>query len=130
MNILFIEDNFDFAYPLIEFAIAMGHKIDHTENLIDAANKFKEYNYDAVITDIHLRKADSSSLTSGLDLVRFIRDKRKSNVIIAITTGLELLKESDIKEHGADIFHYKPLRMGYEAFINEINDLFLSRQKN
>ena len=121
MMLLFLEDNLDFASTLTDFAVQLGHAVDHTSDILEASMWFDSRHYDAVISDVHLKKNDVS-LTSGLDFVSFIRKKRKSNVVIAVTTGLELLKEKDIKDHGVDIFYYKPISVGYHNFLSEIED--------
>ncbi len=121
MKILFLEDNLDFAGPLIEVAELLGHVIIHTQNVVEAAQIFSKGNFDAIISDIHLKKG-SSTLSSGLDFVRFIRERRHSDIVIAVTTGLELLQEKDIREHGIDIFYYKPIKIGLKQFIKEIDE--------
>lgn len=119
MKILFLEDNLDFAGPLIEAAQELGHEVQHTQSIIDASKIFTHKNFDAVISDIHL-KSDSDFLTSGLDFIRFIRERKKSNIVVAVTTGMELIQEHDVKDYGIDIFYHKPITVGFTQFFAEI----------
>lgn len=127
MRILFLEDNLDFAEPIVDAAKSMGHTIDFTSDIPTAVSWFNSRNYDAVISDIHFKNANSS-LKSGLDLVFHIRRKKKSNIVIVMTTGLELLQTQDIKEYGVDIFYHKPVRIGLLNLFKEIEEKVQERK--
>ena len=127
MKILFLEDNLDFADPIIEAAEFLGHTIDFTINISEAVNWFNERTYDAVISDVHIKNVNAS-LNSGFDFVFHIRKKKKSNIVIAMTTGLELLLEENVKDYGVDIFYHKPVSIGLVNFIKEIEAKVIERK--
>ena len=127
MNILFLEDNEEFAEALMIILESLNHRADLTASVNEAIRLFSLNAYDAVITDIHLKGEDQKT-SSGFELVKTIRHKRKSNVVIAATSGLELLEEQQIKKRGVDIFYHKPVHIGLKQFINEIEKLVSERK--
>ena len=127
MKILLLEDNLAFAECLTDTIRDLGFSADHTTSVDESISLFEKHNYDAVITDVHLVN-QKSIRSSGFDLVRHIRVKMKSNTVIAMTTGLELLSSDEIKDTGVDIFHYKPLTITLDEFISSIHELVLSKK--
>ena len=93
MRILFLEDNLSFAESILFILNENGHTVDFTESTTHAIQLFDTHPYDAVISDIHLK-----SEASGMELIKHIRHKRKSNVTVIVTTGLDLIDENEIKK--------------------------------
>lgn len=127
MRILLVEDNIKFAEFIMDELEARGHAVEFTINARDAVERFEKKKFDAVITDIHLTGEDHKAST-GFELIRHIRHKTGSNVVIAVTTGLELIEEEVVKRRGADIFYHKPLRIGLDRFLDEIIQLVHTRE--
>ncbi len=128
MRILFVEDNQAFVETLVPLLQERDFDVDVTANITEAIQLFDSRHYDLVISDVHLSEDEAGASASGLALLRHIRKKRDSNVLIAVTTGLELIEESDIKKRGADLFFYKPLRMGFAEFADLMKETVASRE--
>jgi CheY-like chemotaxis protein len=122
LKFLVLEDNIDFSECIVETLLSRNCVVSSTASVDEAIQFFDQQHFDAVITDLHLVHFRSSK-SSGLDLVQHIRSKQKSQVVIAMTTGLELVKPEEIKAHGVDIFYYKPISIGLEGFIDLIFEL-------
>ena len=127
MKFLILEDNKEFSDALSMLLTAHGHTYELTCVVEEAIELFRSRFFDAVISDIHLN-TEKSRYASGIDLVKFIRFDYKSNTPIAMTTGLDLIQRKEIQDWGVDIFHYKPLEIGFENFLKEIYDCIQKRK--
>lgn len=107
MKILFVEDNNDFAEALMMTLPKSQFEVTAVDTVSAAIKLFENNEYDVVITDIHLKPTAEATHNSGMDLIYFIRKRKKSRVPIVVTTGLELIEEESILESGADIFFHK-----------------------
>lgn len=122
MKILFVEDNALFAEALLATVAKAKFSFTTVSSISDAKKAFDSDNYDIVITDIHLKPTPEDSHSSGMDLIHYIRQRKKSSVPIVVTTGLELIEEQDILESGADIFFHKE-KLQQEEFLTIIDYL-------
>lgn len=107
MKILFVEDNNDFAEALVLNLSKSHFEITTVETVSEAIKHFENNHYDIIITDIHLKPSMEANQNSGMDLIYYLRVRKKSGIPIVVTTGLELIEESSILDSGADIFFHK-----------------------
>lgn len=119
MKFLVLEDNEDFADALVSELQSQSHIVEWTASVKEAIGFFDSKEYDAVITDIHLDGPDTKT-SSGFEFVKHIRHKRHSDIVIAVTTGLDIIEAETVKKRGVDIFYHKPLKIGFDNFIKEI----------
>lgn len=127
MKILFLEDNADFAEAMVTVLESLEHSVDYTNSIPKAIDLFDTHSYDAVITDIHLKGPENDHV-SGFELIRHIRHRAHSDIVIAMTTGLDLIDPELVSRRGVDIFHYKPIKIGFPKFIDEIVHLVARRR--
>ncbi len=122
LRILFLEDNEDFAESLADFMQPYGWELVLCRHVREAKRLFETEPFDAVVTDLHVESRSGSLLSSGLDLVDFVRDRLKSKIPLIVTTGLELISEKNVIDHGADLFYYKST-LNPNAFRKEVEEL-------
>lgn len=109
LNLLFLEDNEEFAKNTTEFLNIYFKKAFHCIDIKSAMNIFNEYKIDVIISDV---KVESEN---GLDFISLVREKN-ANIPIVV---LSAYKDEDFlfKAIGLNILSYelKPLR--YDDFI-------------
>lgn len=73
MNILLLEDDFDYKISIKEYLESLGYCVDDFEDGDDALNAIYEKNYHLLILDIKVPSL------SGYDLVKILRDDKKNS---------------------------------------------------
>jgi signal transduction histidine kinase/DNA-binding response OmpR family regulator len=107
MKILLAEDNDSFAEALSDILTSRSYELTRVTSVLDAQTAFEKNIFDLIITDLHLKPLASDHRTSGIDIIHFVRQRKKSKIPIMVTTGLELIEARDIIGHGANIFFHK-----------------------
>ncbi len=114
LNILYIEDDKDFAYVAMEMLQRFFHQVDLSNNAKEALDRYVQYYntntqyYDIVITDIKMPKV------SGLELVKKIYNYNAEQSVIVISA------------HNETNYLLEFLNMGIEYFVVksfDINDI-------
>ena len=124
LNLLFLEDNEEFALNTTEFLSIYFKSVYHCTNVKDALLTFSERRIDVIISDVKLREKN------GLDFIKEIRSIDK-NCVIAILSAFKdeeyLLKAIPLNLVSYEI---KPLRYGdFMILLNKISACFNTKQK-
>ena len=102
-RILIVEDDPAVQRALRHCARAEGHRADGFDSVEDAESALLKESYDLLITDFSLRTD-----RTGLDLLRFIRDRNLAIAVILISGSGENGLERRALELGAVAFIKKP----------------------
>ena len=107
LRVLVAEDNEINREIMVSQLSSLGHRVDAAVNGRDALGKYKDENYDAILTDIDMPEMD------GYELVENIRnaenDAGRPIPIIAITASDFDLTEERAKSLGFNGYMLKPL---------------------
>lgn len=104
-NLLILEDDKDQAQLLKRWLLEKGHEVTHAPTGREFLDFFKANTFDLAILDWHLPDI------SGIDVLRYVREKMQSNIPIIFATQKN--EEEDIVRAlntGADDYLVKPLR--------------------
>lgn len=109
-NILFLEDNLEFAQNTTELFNIYFNRIHHCDSIKEAKRLFNIKNIDIIISDIKIKD------TNGLEFVRYVRDTNNNIPIIILTA----FKDEDflLKAIPLNISSYQLKPLSYENFIN------------
>ena len=110
-RILVVEDEMLVAHT-VRMALAVdGHTVEIAGDGEEAIAKFKEGNYDLVITDFELRKVD------GLELAQAIKQVSPASPIILVTGHAEIIKSGMGKVSNIEALLSKPISISalYDA---------------
>jgi DNA-binding response OmpR family regulator len=122
LRILFLEDNIYFVEALMEVFERLGWLVTHVTSVKSAKDIFSDEKFDLVISDLHLQDLETGTPNSGLDLVHYIRRRRKSQIPLIVTTGLELISKESLLENEVNLFFYKS-EFDIKQFIASIEKL-------
>lgn len=90
---------------MVDFLTAAGYLCESVDNYIDAIEKIELYDYDCIILDIMLPGG------SGLELLKNLKQNRKTDGIIIISAKGELEDKITGIEMGADDYLAKPFHL-------------------
>jgi len=117
LNILFLEDNEEFANNTTVFLSLYFKKVVLKKNIKEAIVAFNDIRIDAIITDVKLEDGN------GLDFITQVRHRDKSIPIIVLSAHKD---ESFLfKAIGLNISSYELKPIGYENFISILKNLSL-----
>jgi DNA-binding response OmpR family regulator len=130
LKCLIIEDSECFGDIL--YCAGLEKNLDCTwvKCIEDAIQMIKTVQYDLFLCDAHVAACKDVTVSfqkTGLDLVRVIRRHQNPNSVVFVSTGLELLKEQDVLDLGADIFAYKPISEGISVMYERLIQLYMER---
>lgn len=120
-NILILEDNLEFAETLTELLQSNGYTVKCYDNVSDAYSAFKTEKIDLVISDIHVKIKKPGTSGSGLDFIKKIR--KRSDVPVIVTTGMDLVSEESVLRRGVDHFMYKSGNFDFLDLIAKVKTL-------
>ena len=103
-NILIAEDNDLSRENLNELLTQCGYEVKAVEDGKEAMNAVLEEKFDLIITDLKMPHVD------GLELLKFLKEKDPSNVVIMITGYGSVNTAVDAMKLGAFDYITKPLR--------------------
>jgi DNA-binding response OmpR family regulator len=104
-RVLVVEDDPITRWNISEFLNGQGFDVEQIRDGTGALEKFKQQNYDLIITDFRIPGID------GLKLVQRIRSVSPSTPVI-VMTGTPSLDEDKAHSFGAADFIKKPLHLG------------------
>ena len=81
MKILAIDDQQLVLLPLQKRLEALGYEVKTENNAISGIEAYKSFQPDLVIVDINMPEV------SGIDIVKFIREEKKSSTPIMVLSG-------------------------------------------
>ncbi|RXJ79707.1 response regulator transcription factor [Arcobacter sp. F2176] len=105
MNILLLEDDFDYKISIKEYLESLDYKVDDFENGEEALNAIYEKNYHLLILDIKVPNI------SGYDLVRTLKKDEKNIPVIFITSLTDINNLSMGYELGCNDYIKKPFSL-------------------
>lgn len=123
LNILFLEDNEEFAKNTIEFLEIYFNKVLHSNNVKDALALYDENRIDVIISDIKVTDGN------GLDFISAIREKDKEIPIVVLSAHKD---ESFLfKAIPLNITSYEIKPLSYNKFLDllkKLSNIFASRE--
>ncbi len=123
-RVLFVEDSPSMAALFKHSLEEMGLEVDHETTAEEALLRFREHDYQLVITDVVL-----AGDMSGIGLTRMIRHSvgKKSRIPILATSGLDdVARRIELLRSGANDYVAKPLID--EEFRARVKNLILNQQ--
>jgi two-component system, NtrC family, response regulator HydG len=117
-RILIIDDDFDICTVLSRFLNNKGYEADSTFTASGGLSKFKEGNYDLVITDYRLGEK------SGKDVLVEIKKIKPETIVIVITGYSHIKTAVDVVKAGAYDYISKPLIP--DEVLNLLSNAFAS----
>ena len=121
LNVLFLEDNEEFAKNTIEFLEIYFNKVIHSNNIKDALAMYDEFRTDIIISDIKVTDGN------GLNFVSAIRKINKEIPIVVLSAH----KDEDFlfKAIPLNISSYEIKPLSYEKFLallKKLSNIFSS----
>lgn len=105
MKVLIVEDEQSLNISISEYLKTLDYTCESVTNYADALEKIDLYEYDCVILDVMLPDA------SGLELLKEIRDQRKSEGILILSARDQLDDKLKGLALGADDYMTKPFHL-------------------
>ena len=105
MKVLIVEDEQSLNISISEYLKTLDYTCESVTNYADALEKIDLYEYDCVILDVMLPDA------SGLELLKEIRDQRKSEGILILSARDQLDDKLKGLALGADDYMTKPYHL-------------------
>lgn len=105
MKILVVEDEKALSSSIIEFLQSENYTCEAAHDVESATEKISLYDYDCILLDINLPGG------SGLDLLKLLKSKRKSDGVVIISARNSLDDRVLGLEIGADDYLSKPFHL-------------------
>lgn len=122
MKILLVEDDFQLSSAIETFLKIKNYQVEAVHDGENAIDCIDNRAYDLYITDINLPNV------TGLDIVKYIRQKDKNSPIIMITASSEVNNFSQAYENGCDEYLKKPFHLKELEVL--IDKLFKNNQND
>ena len=122
MNILLVEDDVQLNTTITNFLTLSDYKVSSLTDGEKAMSQIDEGNFDLCIIDINIPNI------SGLELVKYIRQKDLSTPIVIITASLELDNFKTAFRNGCDEYIKKPFYL--DELEIRLNNLLHKENKN
>ncbi len=105
MKVLIIEDEADLLSTMDVYLKAGGFLCEHAFTFAEAVLKISFYDYDCILVDLNLPDGN------GLDIIKKIREKKKSTGVIIVSAMADLETRVKGLETGADDYIVKPFHL-------------------
>ena len=105
MKLLIVEDETDLLKSMLSYLEIEGYMCDGVTTYNMAIDKLFDYEYDCVVVDINLPDG------SGLDIIKFLKDKQKRAGIIIVSARDTLDDRIQGLQTGADDYITKPFNL-------------------
>lgn len=102
MRALLVEDAEDVADAIVQAFARKGRPVDHAPDCALARDMLNVQTYDVAILDINLPDG------SGLDLLKWLRDRQDSTPVLMLTARLDVEDRVQALDSGADDYLMKP----------------------
>src|SRR3972149_11074106 len=119
-RILFVDDDVSMQAAVSKLVSLLGHEIDVASDGIEGLFKFKENNYDLVITDVRMPKLD------GKDFLKKVKNLDKNAVIVVLTGYGSVTSAVELLKLGAYDYLEKPIN--FEEFEMTLNRALEKKQ--
>ena len=119
-RILFVDDDVSMQAAVSKLVSLLGHEVDVASDGIEGLFKFKENNYDLVITDVRMPKLD------GKDFLKKVKNLDKSAVIVVLTGYGSVTSAVELLKLGAYDYLEKPIN--FEEFEMTLNRALEKKQ--
>lgn len=106
MNLLLVEDDAMLARAICDGIRQQQWSVDHAGDAPAARTALVDHAYTAILLDIGLPKG------SGLDVLRFLRDRFDATPVIVLTARGQLSDRIQGLDAGADDYLVKPFQLG------------------
>jgi PAS domain S-box-containing protein len=114
-KILVVEDEKDIGEVLCNILMFSGHEVDFVDNGSDGIKKFREKEFNLVITDLGMPGI------SGFDVAKEIKEISCNTPVILITGWGIQLNKHELREYGVDLVINKPFQM--QKVLSMIQDV-------
>jgi len=123
LNILFLEDNEEFASNTISVLQIYFKKVFHADNVLDALMLFDTYKIDVIISDIKVKAGN------GLEFIKEVREKNEEIPIVILSAHKD--EKFLFKAISLNLLSYelKPLRYEQLILVLEKISLKLNSEK-
>lgn len=121
-SLLIVEDSKTARVQLSEVLGKSGYNVQTAENGKDALEKFEEYHYPIVITDLEM------PVMSGYELIDKINEMKEPPLIIVITNNDKFETIIDIMKKGVFDYTIKPLTSN--DLLIKVDRAFLAYERN
>jgi len=112
--VLVVDDEVELLRVLEEALTGAGHVVTAASSGREGITRFREGDYDAVLTDLGMTEM------SGWELARAVRREGKPGVILGLVTGWgATISEEMVTAHGVDFVLAKPFDVA--ALVRRIN---------
>ncbi|MES2006082.1 MAG: response regulator transcription factor [Bacteroidota bacterium] len=105
MKILIIEDELTLNQTMLDFLSGAGYLCESVFSYKDALEKIEYHTYDCIVLDIMLPGG------SGLDILRFLKQDKKTDGVIIISAKGALEDKIEGLQLGADDYLIKPFHL-------------------
>lgn len=117
-KILIIDDEEAIRRSMTVYFAAFGYEVDAAETLVEAEELVLGTEYDVVITDLSLARAQGHE---GLEIVRFVRENWPRTATVILTAYGSADVEKRARELGVDCFIHKPVALA--KLVEEVRRL-------
>lgn len=105
LKLLIIEDERSLNQSIVDFLSAAGYLCESAVNYQQALEKIEYHTYDCIVLDLMLPGG------SGLDLLRYLKQDKKSDGVIIVSAKGSLEDKIEGLEIGADDYLTKPFHL-------------------
>jgi DNA-binding response OmpR family regulator len=104
-RLLLVEDDLASIFALRQFFAISGYEVDCAAGPVEGLRLLNRYAYDAVITDLHLRPAESD----GMRIAGYARFRNPRACVVMLTANGSPEVEAEARRFGVDLYHVKPV---------------------
>ena len=124
MNILVVDDDVEIVELLVELLQGLGYRVECAVNGAEALTMLAAKEYDLVLTDINM------PVMGGMELIRQVKAREKSPVIIVITAYASVQTAVDAIKFGVYDYITKPFNLEIvgNAVERALEKQFLQRE--
>jgi DNA-binding response OmpR family regulator len=113
-SVLVLEDEEHIRTMLVDALSGAGHRVESATDGLTGLARFKDGNFDVVLTDLSLPEC------SGLDVARSVKRMRPETPVVLITGWGHLLDPERLRKSGVDLMLVKPFRL--ERVLSVVGD--------
>lgn len=129
MRLLILDSDEDTLRRMVRRINELGHRADGTLYVEDAKRYFRKRKYDGLICDLQA-KEKHGKISSGLRFVEYVRNYKKADVPIVLTSGIDLIYFENLVHFRIDMYRMKPFLKGLDFFIQEVEGLLFRKLKD
>lgn len=104
-SVLIVDDEKDMCDLVVDFLSREGYEVDAANSGAEALERFKNHDYDVVITDLRMREMD------GMEVLTEVKSLRPDVPVLMITAFGSIDRAIEAMKAGAFYFVTKPFKM-------------------